>query len=88
MLKLYDCTEKEVFQNGPKLKGSGISVGDDYSRERLNKRRLLWKSALKEKEGSRMRLNRERLTVDNNVYMYGIIPTIAVSGYGNARKPN
>lgn len=72
ILKFYDYKEKEkVFQNCAKLKGSGISVGDDYSKETLDKRRLLWKSALKEKEqGSRVRLNRDRLTVDNNVYVW------------------
>ncbi|KAH9375203.1 hypothetical protein HPB48_017135 [Haemaphysalis longicornis] len=72
ILKLYDYKEKEkVFNSCGKLKGSGISVGDDYSKETLNKRKLLWKSALKEKdEGSRVRLNRDRLTVDNNVYVW------------------
>lgn len=46
-------------------------MADDYSKETLRKRKLLWKSALQEKEeGKNVRLERDKLLVDNDLYCW------------------
>ncbi|KAH9378731.1 hypothetical protein HPB48_022927 [Haemaphysalis longicornis] len=51
IMKLYDSREKlTVYKNCKNLKGSTVLVGDDFCKETLAKRKLLWES-LKEETG-------------------------------------
>lgn len=72
ILKLYDSREKsKVYKNCKKLKGTGISIADDYSKETVAKRKLLWNSAQDErKQGQRVHLNYDKLFIDSDMYSW------------------
>lgn len=72
ILRLYDYREKsEVYKQCSKLKGSGISISDNFSKETLAKRKMLWDSAKQERDSGRhVRLNYDKLHVDSDVYTW------------------
>ncbi|XP_070378419.1 uncharacterized protein [Dermacentor albipictus] len=72
ILKLYDSREKlKVYKNCKKLKGTGISIADDYSKETVTKRKLLWNSAQDErKQGKRVRLDYDKMFIDGDMYSW------------------
>lgn len=67
-----DYNEKEIIlKNAHKLKGSDISIQNDYSKETLRKRKLLWESAKSEKgQGMKVTLNYDKLHVDRDTYKW------------------
>lgn len=63
--------KRDVLKNAYKLKGTSFSVQNDYSRETLRKRKLLWDSAKAEKkEGKKVALIDEKLRVDNDYFIW------------------
>lgn len=72
VLRLFDCREKsKLYQNCKKLKGSGISIGDDFSKETLAKRKLLWNSAKQKRDdGERVQLNHDKLIINSDVFVW------------------
>ncbi|XP_075740654.1 sphingosine-1-phosphate lyase isoform X5 [Rhipicephalus microplus] len=69
IMKFYDYREKErVMKNCPKLKGSPISISNDYASETVEVRRKLWQSAAAERDsGMKVSLNHDKLyTWDQN----------------------
>lgn len=71
-MRLFDYNEKiEIFKNCKKLKGSNISVSNDFSEATLRKRKLLWESAKIEKdEGSRVRLVHDKILVNDATFVW------------------
>lgn len=72
ILRLYDYNEKiAIFKNYRKLKGTKISIADDYSYETLQKRKLLWQSAQSDKsDGSKVRLVHDKLFINDIPYTW------------------
>lgn len=72
ILFFQNYTEKqEVLRNCKKLKGTQISVQNDFSAETLRKRKLLWQSAKAEKEqGKKVALVNNKLRVDSQLYAW------------------
>ncbi|CAN7948258.1 unnamed protein product, partial [Ixodes hexagonus] len=72
IMKVYDYNEKsDVFRNCIKLKGTKISVSNDYSQVTLRKRKLLWNSAMAEKEqGAKIKLVHDKLRVNDDTYAW------------------
>ncbi|XP_037518481.1 uncharacterized protein LOC119395575 [Rhipicephalus sanguineus] len=72
ILFFQNYTEKqEVLRNCKKLKGTQISVQNDFSADTLRKRKLLWQSAKVEKEqGKRVALVKDKLRVDSQFYAW------------------
>lgn len=73
-MEVSNCEEKnDVFKHCSELKGSRISVSNDYSQITIHKRKMLWESAKEEKaQGSRVKLVHDRLRVDDDTW-YGMI---------------
>lgn len=71
-MRLYDYNEKiAIFNQCKKLKGSEISISHDYSQETLEKRRLLWQSAQKDKkEGAKVKLVHDKLDINGTMYTW------------------
>lgn len=68
IMRLYDYTEKV---NCDKLKGTVISVSDDFSQKALQKRKLLWHSAKNDKrDGVKIKLVRDKLYIDDAVFKW------------------
>lgn len=67
-----DYNEKQqTISNARKLKGTDISVQNDYSKETLRKRKLLWNSAKEEKrQGKKVNLVHDKLMVDRDRYVW------------------
>lgn len=65
-----DFNEKErVLMNAKKLKGSKVSIQNDYSKETLRKRKLLWDSAKNEKlQGKKVTLVHDKLRIDKEKF--------------------
>lgn len=60
-----------VFSNVKKLKGSKIYIQNDYSKETLRKRKLLWESARKDKdEGLDPKLYDDKLKINDETYVW------------------
>lgn len=80
ILKLYDFNEKvAIFKNCKKLKGTKISVSDDYSPETVEKRRLLWKSAQTEKgAGAKVNLVHDKLFINSIAYTWDFEQNVRV----------
>ncbi|CAN8026724.1 unnamed protein product [Ixodes persulcatus] len=72
IMKLYDHNEKvQVFQNCKKLKGSKISVSNDYSQATLYKRRILWESASEERSRRlRVRLVNDEMQIGDETFIW------------------
>lgn len=67
-----DFNEKEqVLMNANKLKGTEVSIQNDYSKETLRKRKLLWESAKNEKlQGKKVALVHDKLRVDKEKFVW------------------
>lgn len=67
-----DYNEKQkIISNARKLKGTDISVQNDYSKETLRKRKLLWDSAKDEKRhGKKVNLVHDVLFVDRDKFVW------------------
>lgn len=67
-----DFTEKEaVLRNAKKLKGTSISISNDYSYSTRYRRRLLWQSAKIDKDnGKKVILTHDKLKVDGVLYAW------------------
>lgn len=67
-----DFTEKEaVLRNAKKLKGTNISISNDYSPSTRHKRRLLWQSGKQDKaNGKTVTLIHDKLKVDGVLYVW------------------
>lgn len=67
-----DFNEKEqVLMNANKLKGTKVSIQNDYSKETLRKRKLLWDSAKNEKlQGKKVALVHDKLRVDKEKFAW------------------
>lgn len=72
IMRFYDYKEKiEVIKNCKKLKGTKISVSDDFSTPTLAKRQKLWESAKQEKDaGSQVRLVYDKIVIDKETYVW------------------
>lgn len=72
IMRLYDYNEKiAIFNQCKKLKGSEINISHDYSQETLEKRRLLWQSAQKDKkEGAKVKLVHDKLDINGTMYTW------------------
>lgn len=56
--------------NANKLKGTEVSIQNDYSKETLRKRKLLWESAKNEKlQGKKVALVHDKLRVDKEKFV-------------------
>nr|XP_054920891.1 uncharacterized protein LOC126518652 [Dermacentor andersoni] len=63
--------KQEVLRNCKKLKGTQISVQNDFSVETLRKRKLLWQSAKADKEqGKKVALVNDKLRIDSQFYAW------------------
>ncbi|CAN8015811.1 unnamed protein product [Ixodes persulcatus] len=72
ILKLFDYNEKvEVFRNCKKLKGTKISISNDYSQDTLVKRKNLWASTSAERaNNSRVRLIHDKIQVNGDTFYW------------------
>lgn len=72
ILYFQDFTEKEaVLSNAKKLKGTSISVQNDYCAETLRKRKLLWDSAKQDKDtGKKVWLVHDKISIDKQLYYW------------------
>lgn len=70
ILYFQNYREKQaVWKNVSKLKGSQISIDNDYSEDTRRKRKLLWESGKAEKAaGKKVFLVNDSLHVDNDIY--------------------
>ncbi|XP_077498037.1 uncharacterized protein LOC144108745 [Amblyomma americanum] len=70
ILKLLDFREKmSILQSCHKLKDSGISIAEDYSKRVREIRKQLWKSCKEERdEGAKAKLLFDKLSVDNVLF--------------------
>lgn len=60
-----------IFKHCSKLKGSNISISDDYSRDTISKRKSLWESARKCKQkGSKVKLVKDNLWIDSERFYW------------------
>lgn len=80
ILRFFNFNEKvEAFKNCRKLKGTNISISDDYSQETLKKRKLLWLSAQTEKQnGAKVRLVNDKLFINDHAYTWDIQSNLRV----------
>lgn len=72
ILKLMDYREKQlILQNGRKLKGTRISIGEDFSLHVRSVRGLLWKSSLSNRNnGERVSLSYDKLKINKELYVW------------------
>lgn len=72
IMKLFNSSEKaEILKNCRKLKGTRISINNDYSQATIERRRLLWASARSEKEsGSKVQLIHDKLKINSDLYFW------------------
>lgn len=72
ILHFGDYEEKmTVLKNCNRLKGSKISVQQDFSKETLRTRKLLWESAMPNKRnGDKVFLVRDRLHINGDIYSW------------------
>ncbi|XP_077558145.1 uncharacterized protein LOC144173709 [Haemaphysalis longicornis] len=72
IMRFYDYREKErVMKNCPKLKGSSISISNDYASETVEVRRKLWQSAAAERDsGLKVSLNHDKLKINDKLYTW------------------
>nr|XP_054917163.1 uncharacterized protein LOC129380383 [Dermacentor andersoni] len=70
ILKFLDYREKaSALKSAHKLKGSEISISEDFSTRTREIRKHLWKSAAQEKaNGAKVKLMHNKLSVDNVMY--------------------
>lgn len=71
-MKFYDCKEKDsVLQNCKKLKGSSISISNDYAKETVAVRKKLWESAaVGRANGKKVTLLGDKIKVDEEIYSW------------------
>lgn len=67
-----DYNEKErILKNAHKPKGFDVSIQNDYSKETLRKRKLLWESAKSEKgQAKKVTLNYDKIHVGRDTYKW------------------
>lgn len=72
IIKFFDYNEKmAILKNCKKLKGTKISVSNDYSQATSQKRRNLWASTKIERErGVKVRLVHDRAFIDNEAFAW------------------
>ncbi|CAN7984287.1 unnamed protein product [Ixodes pacificus] len=72
ILKLMDYREKQVIlQNARKLKGTNISIGEDFSFRVRSIRKLLWGSSQSNREkGDKVYLSYDKLKINGEVYIW------------------
>lgn len=72
IMKFRDYNEKiEVFKNCHKLKGSSVSLQNDFCQETLRKRKQLWDSAETERAtGRRVKLFEDKLQIGSDLYFW------------------
>lgn len=72
VLKLLNYREKDlIFKNCSKLKGSSISVSEDFSAATRQKRKKLWDSASEErKAGGKVRLAYDKIKINDVLYRW------------------
>lgn len=69
---MQNYSEKEaLLKNARKLKGTGISLQNDYCADTLRRRRLLWSSAQDERErGKKVKLVHDKIRIDDALYFW------------------
>lgn len=74
ILKLCDSRKKmEIINNCRKLKGSNISISEDFKKRVQNIKKKLWESAREEQiSGDQVRLIEDKLFLDDNQFFSGI----------------
>lgn len=72
MVKFLHFSEKmSVLRNCPKLKGSTISISEDFSLRVRNIRKRLWDSAIENrKKGDKVTLIYNKLKINNTLYVW------------------
>ncbi|XP_040063739.2 uncharacterized protein LOC120838065 [Ixodes scapularis] len=72
ILKLFDYNVKEnILRNARKLKGTKISISEDFSIHIRQKRKLLWNSAKEDRDkGEKVVLRFDKLIVGNSCYQW------------------
>lgn len=67
-----DYREKQaVLKNAGKLKGTEISLQNDYCADTLRKRRLLWSSAKEHKgNGKKLKLIHDKISIEDDLYFW------------------
>lgn len=72
IVKFYNYNEKmSILHAAYKLKGTGISVGEDFSVRVRQARRNLWNSCASEREkGIKVKLQHDRLVMGNDSYTW------------------
>lgn len=87
--KLFNEKEVEtVMANGFKLKNTTFSVSRDYSEAVRDIRRKLWQfSKTVKKDGDRLRLNFNKLTINNDTYFWDTEAECAVRVSQPVSKP-
>ena len=71
-MNFRDYNEKIlVFKNCNKLKGTNVSIQNDYSQATLSRRKMLWESTSTERNnGSRVKLFDDKIQVDNDFFVW------------------
>lgn len=72
IMNFYDHREKEhVLKNCGKLKGTTISVSNDYAKETVYARKMLWQSCETERaKGAKVKLIHDKLKVNGALYQW------------------
>lgn len=72
ILKLYNFSEKMlVLRNCGKLKGTAISISEDFSARVRDLRKKLWQSAKEDRDnGAKVTLVFDKLKIDDDLYVW------------------
>lgn len=75
IMKFYDSREKEsVLHHCKKLKGSSISISNDYAQETVAVRKKLWESAAADRaNGKKTTLLGDKIKIDEQLYAWDTV---------------
>nr|XP_037287721.1 uncharacterized protein LOC119180694 [Rhipicephalus microplus] len=81
ILKLYNFSEKMlVLRNCGKLKGTAISISEDFSARVQDLRKKLWQSAKEDRDnGAKVTLVFDKLKIDDDLYKWNEAKNARVS---------
>lgn len=90
IIYFQDYNEKQnILKNAYKLKGTKVSIQNDYSPDTLKKRKLLWNSAkLEKQQGKKVILLHDKLSVDGELFTWDEIRNTRIKTRTQQRRAN